>query len=292
MRRLLYYIVMFLVCGQAYAQTTFVLPAVPDTLRAAEVRAEYLLVHYWDNMDFMHADVKNVELEQAFADFVSVLSLGSEEAARAGVDRLMDRAMVTDSVYRHFASFAEKYLYDSDSPVANEQLYELFLEHGLASAVYSDAEKMRLRHQFESVRMNAPGTMASNFSYELADGTKGTLHDTAEGIPMLLLLYDPDCSHCRDMLFSLRYNSALNLRLRAGTIKVLAVYTEEDYDLWKSAADEIPAQWTVCTDRGMIKERNLYDLRKMPVLYLLDGDKRVALKNTTSKAVAEYLLDN
>ncbi|MBO5001762.1 MAG: DUF5106 domain-containing protein, partial [Prevotella sp.] len=91
-------------------------------------------------------------------------------------------------------------------------------------------------------------------------------------------------------LFNLRYNSALNLRLRAGTMKVLAVYTEEDYEQWKSGAGDMPALWNVCTDRGMIKERDLYDVRTMPVLYLLDGNKRVVLKNTSSKAVAEYLL--
>lgn len=289
MRRLLY-IIMFMACGQVSAQTTLSLPAMPDTLRTAEQRAAYLLVHYWDNLNFRQADVESAVVEQAFADFASVLPVGTAEAARAGIDTLMNRAMVIDSVYLHIAVLAEKYLYDSDSPVANEQLYELFLGHELASAVFSDAEKQRLRHQLESVRRNAPGTMASDFSYETVDGTKGTLHKTAEGVPMLLLLYDPDCDHCRDMLFNLRYNSALNLRLRAGKIKVLAVYTEEDHERWKSGAGDMPALWDVCTDRGMIKERNLYDLRTMPVLYLLDDNKRVVLKNTSSKAVAEYLL--
>lgn len=281
---------MFMACGQIDAQTAFSLPAVPDTLRTAEKRAAYLLVHYWDSMDFNWPDVKSAEVEQAFADFASVLPVGTEEAARAGIDTLMNRAMVSDSVYCHFAELAEKYLYDSGSPVVNEGIYMLFLRHELATAVFSDAEKQRLRHQLESLTRNAPGTTASDFSYETVDGTKGTLHKTAEGVPMLLLLYDPDCDHCRDMLFNLRYNSALNLRLRAGTMKVLAVYTEEDYEQWKGTAGDMPALWTVCTDRGMIKERDLYDVRTMPVLYLLDADKRVVLKNTSSKAVAEYLL--
>ena len=64
-------------CGQIDAQTAFSLPAVPDTLRTAEKRAAYLLVHYWDSMDFNWPDVKSAEVEQAFADFASVLPVGT-----------------------------------------------------------------------------------------------------------------------------------------------------------------------------------------------------------------------
>ncbi|MBR2881615.1 MAG: DUF5106 domain-containing protein [Prevotella sp.] len=105
MKRLLYYIIMFMACGQIDAQTAFSLPAVPDTLRTAEKRAAYLLVHYWDNLDFNWPNVKSAEVEQAFADFASVLPVGTEEAARAGIDTLMNRAMVSDSVYCHFPSW-------------------------------------------------------------------------------------------------------------------------------------------------------------------------------------------
>ena len=36
----------------AMGQTTFPLPTVPDTLTTQTDRANYLALHYWDNIDF------------------------------------------------------------------------------------------------------------------------------------------------------------------------------------------------------------------------------------------------
>lgn len=282
--------IMLVMLGHISAQNFFTLPTIPDTLRTPELRAEYLVVHYWDNMDFKSSGFKSQETEQAFADFVSVLAVATPKAACAGVDTLMNRAAASDSVYRHFSDLAEKYLYDSASPLSDDNLYALFLQHEIASQIFSEAEKERLRYMSVSVNRNAPGTLASDFEYVTAKGETTTLHQTAKDVPLLLFFYDPSCGQCQDMLFNLRYNSILNLRLREGSIKMLAVYTEDDNELWKTKQEDMPSLWTACTDNGIIKERDLYDLRTMPVLYLLDAEKRVVLKNTSSKAVAEYLL--
>ena len=90
-------------CGQIDAQTAFSLPAVPDTLRTAEKRAAYLLVHYWDSMDFNWPDVKSAEVEQAFADFASVLPVGTEEAARAPFARALVDKLANFSFEEAFA---------------------------------------------------------------------------------------------------------------------------------------------------------------------------------------------
>jgi len=42
----------------------------------------------------------------------------------------------------------------------------------------------------------------------------------------------------------------------------------------------------------MIDQKNLYDLKAIPTLYLLDKDKTVLLKDATAEEIEEYLQKN
>lgn len=293
MKRMLLYFAMICLAPLALAaQSQFPLPPVPDTLRSPEQRADYLLAHYWDSLEYAGANIASIEIEQAFSDYASVLPIGSAGSAVGSVCRLMDGLSANAAAYRHFASLAEKYLYDSQSPVRNDSLFILFLQHELASPHLDDAEKSRLRFLHSSLLANAPGTKAADFHFTLADGTAGSLYSACPGKYMVVMFYDPDCEHCRNVMFDLRYNSALNLRLRQGKVHVLAVYAEGNDSVWQAFKHDLPAQWMTATDHGTVKAANLYDLRAMPAVYLLDAERNVVLKNAASRQIGRWLLDS
>jgi hypothetical protein len=52
----------------------------------------------------------------------------------------------------------------------------------------------------------------------------------------------------------------------------------------------LPKEWIVGTDREEIKQRCLYDLKAMPSLYLLDGDKKVILKDVSYRKICSEIL--
>ena len=62
-------------------------------------------------------------------------------------------------------------------------------------------------------------------------------------------------------------------------LTVLAIYTEGNPEAWENDLSSIPSGWLAGTDREAIKLGALYDLKAMPSLYLLDGEKRVLLKD-------------
>lgn len=62
-------------------------------------------------------------------------------------------------------------------------------------------------------------------------------------------------------------------------VTVLAVYTEGDVDVWKKSLRDMPEGWIVVHDNTVVKEKALYDLKAMPSIYLLDGHKKVILKD-------------
>lgn len=51
----------------------------------------------------------------------------------------------------------------------------------------------------------------------------------------------------------------------------------------------MPQEWTVGIDNSRIVERELYSLPAMPVIYLLDKDKRVLLKDSSPAGLEAFL---
>jgi hypothetical protein len=75
-----------------------------------------------------------------------------------------------------------------------------------------------------------------------------------------------------------------------GAIEVLAVYADGDVAEWRKAQPERPDWWIWAYDKGqVIQNKNLYDLKAIPTLYLLDEQKRVILKDPDVEALLGVL---
>ena len=75
-----------------------------------------------------------------------------------------------------------------------------------------------------------------------------------------------------------------------GLLTVLAIDTESDGDVWERTKRDMPHRWIVGhDDNNVITESALYDLPAMPVLYLLDADKTVILKDVAPDAILREL---
>ncbi|KAA5118039.1 DUF5106 domain-containing protein, partial [Bacteroides fragilis] len=56
--------------------------------------------------------------------------------------------------------------------------------------------------------------------------------------------------------------------------------------------NDFAKEWTNGYDKELvIKNKNLYDLRAIPTLYLLDKNKTVLLKDATLQKVEQYLAE-
>ena len=72
--------------------------------------------------------------------------------------------------------------------------------------------------------------------------------------------------------------------------RLLAVYPDEDKEEWERHLPDFPKEWINGYDKKLvIKEKNLYDLKAIPTLYLLDKDKKVLLKDATVAQIDQYL---
>lgn len=124
----------------------------------------------------------------------------------------------------------------------------------------------------------------------LADGTQRTLQQTpVKGNRLLLVFYDPECPSCHETLTEMTSDPFLAEAVAKGKVSVLAVYTEGNEEAWRKALPDMPEGWMVGTDHQTVKDHALYDLKAMPSLYLLDGKKKIILKDASYTQVKKLL---
>ncbi|MGV8134680.1 MAG: DUF5106 domain-containing protein [Mangrovibacterium sp.] len=272
---------------------TFTVPEIPLTFNTAELCSEYLMTHYWDNYDFSDSTLLGVPeySEQAFAAFVSMLENVSLETAGKGVNKLMETSFKYQNAYQYFTGLAEKYLYDPNSPVRNESVFGLFLKARLDNPELDEIHKWRARKQWELICKNTPGSVAANFRFALANGSEKQMKSVGASL-LLLYFHNPDCHECKvvkeKMLSSPIFLKAVSER----TLTVLALYPDEDLSAYRQFKNEFPSEWIYAYDKGcVIKKKELYDLKAIPTLYLLDKNKIVLLKDVTFEMLESYLTD-
>lgn len=276
------------------SQAQFPFPQIPAMLNTAEDRKAYLLTHYWEQLDFADTTLVNHRdvTEQGFVNFIALLAEEntSEELIRESLKNWSSRFLPEVHARKVLTQMADDYWYNPNSPFYNERLYGLYLETLLSQLPQEDAMRFSYQFKLELLKRNQVGKLATDFQYELSDGTRRSLKATpVKENRLLLLFYDPECESCHEVLLQMAADKALAAAVKAGQISVLAIYTEGNEDAWRKNLPDMPAGWMVGMDREVVKNEVLYDLKAMPSLYLLDGKKQVLLKDAPFEAIRQAL---
>ena len=274
-------------------QQKFTLPEIPTTLPTPEERAKFLVAHYWDNFNFADTTlIHRPEItEQAFVDFLDILNYTTADQVSATEKAMLDKAMRADKVmFDYFTELYEKYLYDPNSPLMNEEMYIPVLEYIVASDKIGEFDKIRPAHQLEMAMKNRVGTKALDLVYTLASGKKEKL-SAVKSEYTLLMFYNPDCESCKITKNELENSQIISQN--KSRITILAVYPDADISLWRKHLPEMSAEWTVGYDAGeQIRKGQLYDLKAIPTMYLLDRDKKVILKDIPAGRIEQFFAEH
>ncbi len=262
-----------------------VIPEVPLAISEPEAVAGYVVIHYWDNMDF--TDTARVAddafMERHFARYLSAFPYASADDARKAVAALMKRAEADTAAYHRVMDVAERFLTSPNSSMRDEELYYLFLSAVDSSPFLDSDRRVRVRAQIEDVKKNRRGTVATDFAIVFRDGSRTSLYkEAAEGQLRMVVFYDPECEHCHEIMSHLAASELLGEAVAAGVIKVLAVYPDGDAEIWAEDDTVMPQGW-LCgmSPEGEVAEKDLYTLPAMPVIYVMAPDNTVLLKDAS-----------
>ena len=296
-------------CGQRKAEQFQALPF-PDVMPPAMMedpqdRADYMALNMWNSLadpsrtypcdSLLVSGVRKADVEQKFANWVQVLGMSSRPVAEKSVGRLYDRALACEkkdtssNVFETFASLVEKYLFDPNSPLRDEDLYGAYASRLAAYEGYTEVQKGKYARDARLCALNKVGSKATDFRFADRRGKMRTLYGV-EAPYTLLFFSNPGCEACMSIINVLKDDPQISGMISSGRLKVLNIYIDEDLDAWRSYMPIYPEEWHNGFDPDfVIRNETLYNVRAIPSLYLLDSEKTVLLKDAPENRMFEYL---
>jgi hypothetical protein len=296
-------------CKEKKAEQFKALPfpdvTVPAIIQDRLQMAEYLAEHWWDGLtdpqreypcdSTLVSGVSKGDVEQKFANWTVMLGAVDYKVAVKSVNRLFDRVVACEkkdtasNVFEEMSAIMEKYLYDPNSPMRNEDFYGPYVAR-LSQCEFVD-EGMRQAHAFDArmCTLNRVGTEAADFRFSDVKGKTHRLYDIKADYT-ILFFSNPGCTACMDIINTLKSFPQVEEGIRAGKLAVLNIYIDEDLKAWREYMPVYPTEWYNGYDPDyVIRTDILYNVRAIPSLYLLDKDKKVIMKDTPEARLFEWL---
>lgn len=271
-------------------------------------RMEYVLMNIWNSLadttglylcDSLHiAGVPERTVEERVGLYATLaLQLPNDMSARSIVRayELFETAQQHDpqsNIYERMADLFDKYFYDPNSPLRNEDVYGAFAARMAKGPLTREERRMSYSHEARLCSLNPMGSLAADFGFVDLKGRYHTLYRTP-GRLVLLFFSNPGCTNCAEITNTLQSDKMVSTLQDKGILQVVNVYIDEDLDLWRKYAVDYPKDWVSGFDpEGTIRAELLYNVRAIPSLYLLDEDKTVLLKDAPMDRILGFLEAN
>ena len=268
------------------------IPAPPASYYSnRELIKKYYAEHAFDHYPFDDERMVKIPMTvERLKEFSQCLYFAPQEDAIKIAEEVLNKARVSSVTYHAFFDQMEKVLGTLTSPYWTEYIYIPMLRNALS---YDKIEQKRVgyyKNQLTLHTKNLPGTKIPNFPILWSDSTKSTLYDI-ESDYILLYFQNPDCPTCSEVREKLAVNEELNKAIESGKLKVVTIYFERDSTIWyrylKTKAN--PKYLHGWDYEGKIDSENLFDLRIIPYMFLLDKDKMIIKKDILYNEISGYL---
>ncbi len=237
------------------------------------------------------AGVPSDQLEQAFASWCGLLDMVPLETAEKASEHLFDRiaaceaADTASNIFERMNEIADKYLYDPNSPLRNEDYYRPFVEARSRSELVSPEMRGTDAVTARNCSLNRVGTKAADFRFSDSRGHSYTLYGI-KAAKTLLFFSNPGCNACKSIIESLKAYPEMEPMIASGELAVLNIYIDEDLAEWYNYMPIYPTSWYNGYDPDYaIRTDRLYDVRAIPSLYLLSRDKTVLMKDAPTEKI-------
>lgn len=217
--------------------------------------------------------------EAALKDFVFATTDPDKEKSLLILDSILADAAHDSSVFYRTVDYLEKPFGKANSAYRNEDLYAEILQAKIKSEWIDSATKAKTREKLFVLMQNRPGSTANDFIYITPGGFKKKMYELKADFT-ILFFYNPECGACKDVKEAIFGSAVIKGKIKSKDLKVLAIYTDKSEKTWLDHLPEMPAEWLHGRDEDEFLYKNqVYELRVIPTVYLLDKDKKVVLKD-------------
>ena len=302
-------LLLLLSCGQRGgsshkdASRPFPTVEVPTMLTDETERLEFLLDHYWDG--FFAGDgptdsgrvlgVQNAEIKKHTGTFIGLLDFVPMSVAQSKVAHIFSQIEARQErdtaslVYPLMTEIFASYLYDPNSPLRSEDYYLPFVEGMAGSRFTSEDRRAGYRFELEKCRLNPYGAQVPDFSFKDIRERRHNLYEVQAAYTMLFFS-NPGCHSCKEIIDQIGSRDYIDSMISYGTLAIVNIYIDKEVDKWREYEPVYPRNWYNGYDyKGVINSDELYFVRAITSLYLLDSQKRVIYKDAPVEKVLSFL---
>lgn len=240
-----------------------------------EYKYGYLANHYFDNVDFSDKRLLNTPLlEQKLGFYFKQMVPPLPDSIIERVEIVLEKAKANNEIY----NWAIRYLYNlyREAPIeGNTKVYNYIGENYILSEPNSWNDKPfveKVRSRVFKAKLNPVGEKATNLVLQSPEGKKIDLNSIKANYTVLFF-YNPECEACKPVSATL---SDFSKQYQAKGVEVFAVYMDQKQDVWTEAIATKGQNWINIFDpNGSAKIEEKYDIYALPMIYLLEKDKKV-----------------
>lgn len=245
--------------------------------------------HFWDGVDFSDRRLIAMPVyEEKLRYYFQQLVEPVPEAAGQAIDNLLEKADNQEDVYRFTAYSLFKLYRESPMPT----LIPVTL-HIADNFILNREERWKGDPRFAEVsqkvakaRLNSIGTVATDLKLVRNSGEVVRLSEI-KARTTILYFFNPDCESCNPITEKLL---PLYRRVKNQGVEVFAVYLDTKTEIWNAYIASKKLDWiNVYDPSGEVGIESKYDIYAIPMIYLLDQDKKIIAKDVLVEEVEDYL---
>ncbi len=247
--------------------------------------------HFWDNFDytderFLYTPFFKNKLETWFTKVL----FQHYDSVKIPVFNFIEEVKPKPRIFQ----FATSYFLNSSINSNIMGMDALFVDiaqkyYMSGKAFWATEESLeKIKENVLFAENNLIGKTAPDLTLESFDGEFVNLHQI-DAKYTLVVIYEPNCSHCN--VFVPELYADVYLPLRNKGLEVFAIYSMDNKEEWGEFLEKHQLfDWiNVWDEHHVSRFKILYDARKTPGLYLLDENKKIIAKKMTVEQVKKFL---
>ena len=252
----------------------FEYPVAPDELATLQEKSDYLVKHFWDQLDVKsNQPVNQIALNDAFRVYITPLGWASEKEAIQSIDKLINSLSGNPTLLLQFAKAAEENLFGPRADFSWDPIYLKFLDAVVKNKKIDKQRKEKYIKRAELLRNNAVGATAPSFNFTDVTGKNAKYFPMST--PTLLIFGNPEDPDWRLARLKMDTNSQLNEIIDKGKLNIIYITLSDKAD-WKKDLENYPKKWTVGKSDNI---RDIIDIRTLPGIYVVGSDGKILMKN-------------
>ena len=249
----------------------------------------YYRQHFWDNFDFsdvryLHAPFYTTKIDEYLQNTIPK----QPDSLNNYLDFLLARTKVTPEYYRYTLRYITQMCDDNLKGTLSENMF-VHLVDAYHHDTISGTDKYvleRLEYKANSFRPNLIGLKAPSFSLPDSTGMKRSFEEFNSDYT-LLIFFSAQCTHCQEQIPKFRDILQFTDTTK---IKTMSVCTDGIRETWLPFLQKNKSDWVNVLDTKTNSDiQKQYAAFNLPVVYLLDKQKKIIAKHFTVEVLKKML---